>query len=235
MVTNFLKNTLKRFGYELNHITQVKVEQPGYVLYNFLDQDGSFDYERYRLLQEEGNKRKISLVWVIEENIEFLADYIRKSIPEVGFGLCHGTRRGKEQEWFKKYLNCDVIGTEISNTAQEFPDTIQWDFHEAKSEWIGAVDFIYSNSFDHSYDPEKCLNTWMSCLKPDGICIIEHSSLHAPKGTSALDPFGADLFLMPYLIVSWSQGKYGVKEILQAPKKSESLDQLHFIVIQKFA
>lgn len=235
MIRNFIKNTLKEFGYELNRITKVKVEKPGYALYRFLKKDGSFDYEQYRALQEEGNKRKIDLVWVIEENIEYLAIYIKQLVPEVEFGLCHGTRRGKEQEWFKKYLNCNVIGTEIANTAQEFPDTIQWDFHEVKTEWIESVDFIYSNSLDQSYDPEKCLNTWMSCLKPKGVCVIEHSSLHASEAANALDPFGADLFLMPYLIVSWSQGQYGVKEILQAPKKAKSLEQLHFIVIQKFS
>ena len=26
-------------------------------------------------------------------------------------------------------------------------------FPEVKPEWIGKADFIYSNSFDHSYDP----------------------------------------------------------------------------------
>lgn len=41
---------------------------------------------------------------------------------------------------------------------------------------IDATDFVYSNSFDHSYDPEKCLNAWMSCLKKGGICILEHTS-----------------------------------------------------------
>ena len=121
------------------------------ILYKYLNGDGSFDYERYRRVQIEGNHRKLGNIWVAEENIAYLADYLRPKNPR--FGICHGTRRGKEQEWFRKYLQCEVIGTEISDTALQFPDTIQWDFHEVKPEWIGAVDFIYSNSFDHSYDP----------------------------------------------------------------------------------
>ena len=33
--------------------------------------------------------------------------------------------------------------------------------------------FIYSNSLDHSYDPEKALDSWMSCLNEKGLCFIE--------------------------------------------------------------
>lgn len=209
-------------------------ESPGYVLYQFLNDDGAFDYERYREVQQRGNKGKINNVWVLEENVAFLADYVRSHVETPRFGICHGTRRGLEQAWFRKYLGCEVIGTEISETATSFPNTIQWDFHEARPEWIGAVDFIYSNSFDHSYDPEKCLTAWMSCLRAGGLTLIEHSSLHEPDGASELDPFGADIVQMPYLITMWGKGRYGVRQILSAPVKSESVQHLHFIVVQNF-
>ncbi len=115
-------------------------------------------------------------------------------------------------------MGTTVIGTEISDTATQFPDTIQWDFHEIKAESRDAVDFIYSNSFDHSYDPERCLNAWMSCLRPGGICILEHSDAHSSqKGSSELDPFGAHLVQMPYLVLKWGAGRYSVREILLAP------------------
>ena len=58
------------------------------------------------------------------------------------YGLAVGN--AIEQEWFRKYLDIDVIGTEISDTASEFPNTIEWDFHETKPEWLNSVDFIYS-------------------------------------------------------------------------------------------
>ena len=70
---------------------------------------------------------------------------------------CHGTRQGFEQKWFSKNLECKVIGTEISDNANDYKNTIEWDFHNVKKEWIGSVDFIYSNALDHSYDPNKCL------------------------------------------------------------------------------
>lgn len=196
--------------------------------------DGSFNYELYREIQQAGNKAKLQNVWVIEENIKFLSDYIRMLTAAPSFGICHGTRRGKEQEWFRNNLNCEVIGTEISETATAFPYTIQWDFHDVKQEWLGAVDFIYSNSFDHSYDPEKCLNAWMSCIRSGGVCILEHTSGHEPDGANDLDPFGADLEIMPFLIARWGKGRYCVRELLKAPVAPEGIAHSHFIVIHKF-
>lgn len=243
MLIQALNKFLRPMGYKIindNDYNACAGQGPvgggSYVLHSYTKEDGSFDYKRYRQIQEEGNKRKIDSVWVLEENIEFLANYINSRISPVHFGLCHGTRRGKEQEWFKKYLKSDarIIGTEISETAAEFPDTIQWDFHEIKDEWIGVVDFIYSNSFDHSYDPEKCLNAWISCLRPGGVCILEHTDAHGPKGANDLDPFGAHIMQMPYLITRWGGGKYGVREILKAPAKNANVDYVAFIVIQKY-
>jgi proteasome lid subunit RPN8/RPN11 len=223
------------FGYEIRKISQSRTEKQGFALYNYLKEDGSFDYDRYHKTQTAGNNSKIANVWVIEENVAFLSNYIKTGLGPPLFGICHGTRRGKEQQWFKKYLGCEVIGTEISDTAGLFPDTIQWDFHETKPEWIDAVDFIYSNSFDHSYDPEKCLNAWMSCVRKGGVCILEHSSSgHGPCHASALDPFGADLVQMSYLITLWGKGRYGVRELVETPRKNEDVAFLHFIVIQRF-
>ena len=232
MLKNMLFKVMEKAGYSIRRISDTSGRD--IVIHKYLKSDGSFDYERYKKIQQEGNKNKIGNIWVIEENIEFLSDYIRKVIGQPKFGLCHGTRRGMEQTWFRKYLDCEVIGTEISETAKEFPHTIQWDFHETKPEWIDSVDFIYSNSFDHSYDPEKCLNAWMSCVRKDGLCIIEHSNTHGPAGVSELDPFGAELTIMPYLITTWGKGKYCVRELVRAPHKNKYRDYfLYFIVIQK--
>ena len=227
------KRAFAALGYDVRKLDRRPPSDGRVVQYRYVTADGSFDYESYRRVQEEGNKRKLEHTWVIEENIAFLAEYVKKRIPSPEFGICHGTRRGKEQAWFREHLGCEVIGTEISETATQFPHTIQWDFHETKPEWIGAVDFIYSNALDHSYDAEKCLGAWMRCLKPGGLCFIEHSSLHGPAGASELDPFGAELVQMPFLIATWSKGEYAVLEVIEAPKKYESLETLHFIVLIK--
>lgn len=229
-----VKTILAKFRSNVRPINPALKQETGYTIYRYLRQDGTFDYEQYRQIQIEGNKYKVHKVWVIEENIAFVSRLVRRLVGNPRFGLCHGTRRGLEQAWFRKYLDCEVLGTEISDTANEFPDTVQWDFHEVKPEWINAVDFIYSNAFDHSYDPEKCLNAWMSCLKPGGLCILEHSSGHAAATATQLDPFGADIVMMPYLIVTWGKGLYGVREIVEAPKKSPGVQYLFFLIIQKW-
>jgi hypothetical protein len=228
----WLNQMIAPLGYQ---VTKAGVQQarPGFNLYQYVGRDGQFDYEAYRRIQVEGNKRKIQQTWALEENIHFLCGYLQTHLATLNFGLCHGTRRGCEQSWFAERLNCRVLGTEISDTAAEFPDTIQWDFHETKPEWIGAVDFIYSNAFDHSYDPEKCLNAWLSCLRPGVLCLLEHTSGHDPAGASPLDPFGADLVQMPYLITTWGKGTYSVREIIPAPAKPEGVEHAVFIVIQK--
>lgn len=204
---------------------------PQMQLYEYRKADGSFDYDRYRQVQVEANKKKLHKVWVQEDNIRFLSDYIKANVSRPSFGLCHGTRRGKEQEWFGKYLGCDVLGTEISDTAAQFPSTIQWDFHEVKPEWINAVDFIYSNSFDHSYDPDKCLNAWMSCLKEDGVCILEHTSGH--EEATEMDPFGARLSQMPALIKRWGRGQFAVHQIIDGPKRKDAVDYVKYIIVKR--
>lgn len=128
------------------------------------------NYEEYKKEQVAGNKMKLNSVWVKQESIQ----EILKLKPFAGEVICHGTRNGREQELFKKFLpGCFVIGTEISDTATKFPNTIEWDFHEVKEEFVNRFDILYSNSFDHSYDPEKCLRTWKDQINPLGIMALE--------------------------------------------------------------
>jgi hypothetical protein len=128
-------------------------------------------YEEYVDAQTRANKRKIDHVWVREGVIKEILNNFSENPKNI---LCHGTRNAAEQKIFKENCNeCDVIGTEISETAKDFPMTAQWDFHEAKEEWIGKFDIIYSNSFDHSYDPNKSISTWRDQLSEKGTMYIE--------------------------------------------------------------
>lgn len=218
-MARFSANAIKRFV--LDRLYSVR-------LYHFRDADGNFDYERYKRVQTEGNKRKLQKTWARDEHIEFLSRYIR-SQTEPKFGICHGTRRGFEQERFRHHLGIDVIGTEISETASSFPHTIEWDFHEIKDEWIAAVDFIYTNALDHAYDPKRCVEQWMRCLRRGGLCIIEHSRRHTPASSKPLDPFGVTLPRLIELIDEWGGGSFAVKEILRDFAEDER--KTHFIVV----
>ena len=149
-------------------------------------------YKEYVDEQTLWNKRKLGMVWVSEISMKVVAEHIKKHLPDAKFGICHGTRRGAEQKWLREMLGIEVIGTEISDTASQFPHTIQWDFHDVKTEWAAAVDFIYSNSLDHSCNPQLAMGQWMSCLRPGGLCFIDWDGIdHADSHVNSLDCFGA--------------------------------------------
>lgn len=153
------------------------------------------DYETYRRVQEEGNKAKLRAQFVKKGHIFYLAAWMqaqRVGGDKIGFGLCQGVRRGKEQAWFRKKLDgAEVIGTDISDTATQFANTVQWDFHDDNPAWQDRADFVYSNSWDHAYDPGKAFVAWAKCLKPGGWLLIDHTRGHMPKSSNVLDPFGA--------------------------------------------
>jgi hypothetical protein len=138
------------------------------------------DYDHYRDSQIEANKKKIKNSYVDKNSIKYLIDYYSNRFGRrANKILCHGTRRGLEQEYFKKFLgkDIDILGTEISDNAKDYPNTIQWDFHKSQESWRSYYDIVYSNSFDHSYKPAECLDEWMSCINSEGICIIEYSPI----------------------------------------------------------
>ncbi|MGB1235025.1 MAG: hypothetical protein ACPG5U_04780 [Planktomarina sp.] len=167
-----------------------RVENDGFVLHEYPD------YKTYRDVQVAGNKAKLNAQFVPELHVRKLSRWLNAKLGRpVEFGICHGTRQGKEQMWFKKHLQGDpnVIGTDISETCLQFPDSMIWDFHEENPEWEGKADFIYSNSWDHAYDPIKAFRAWDKCLKPTGVLILDHTTGQQPQSANALDPFGATL------------------------------------------
>ena len=155
-------------------------------LFRYESEDSTFDYEAYVKSQIYINLKKIDFPGPDAKRIAKISQDIKKNIPDLKFGLCHGTRQGYEQSRFRKSLGVEVIGTEISYTATEFSDTIEWDFHNIKEEWLGNVCFIFSNSLDHSYDPITCLKTWMSCIKPGGRIYLQRGNDDRPNKSPML-------------------------------------------------
>jgi len=86
------------------------------------------------------------------------------------------------------YPNAQIIGTEISHTATDFPMTSQWDFHNENPEWVGLFDIVYSNAIDHSYNPTQVLTTWRNQLDVTGTLYIEHAYTEIDNYSRASDP-----------------------------------------------
>jgi len=193
------------------------------VVWDYRTADGAFDYDAYVSAQTRRNAERQDRTWVHRTTVKELARYIRQTTPSPTFALCHGTRRGDEQRWFREeFPGCEVIGTEIAPTATNYPHTIQWDFHETKPEWLGACDFIYSNSMDHAYSPEKALLAWVSCLKPDGMCLVDWvcSSGDAP---TRKDPFSATLPAFAAFVNDVGGATFGVTDVFQTPMNKRAV------------
>jgi hypothetical protein len=164
---------------------------------------------RHKRLPRANDKALINESWVRNEELAAAANYVKANVPNLEFGICHGVCNGKENRAFKDILGVDVIGTEIA--PNDFEGVIEWDFHEVKPEWINNVDFIYSNSFDHSVEPERALDAWMSCVKKEGgVCIIAWTIGNLKA--SATDPFGATFEEYKDLITK----RYKIKHIIDA-------------------
>mgnify|MGYP006101867719 CR=1 FL=1 len=179
-------------------------------------------YEEYKEAQIKLNKRKIELTFADEKTLKKVSNIVTESIdiqktkPNKVFGICHGSRNGFEQNLLNKIIsNSDIIGTDISDTALKFENTVHWDFHDKKDEWIGKFDFVYSNSLDQSWKPKHALSTWLDQIKDDGVVIIEHTIYHSPEHAGEGDPFGVRPLVMPYLLTEWFGHKISISHYLQ--------------------
>lgn len=146
------------------------------------------NYKDYVKQQTIGNMQKLrSHSGVGPEVIAKIQEYI----PSATNIICHGTRAGHEQRLFKEAYNPKfIIGTEISETATEFPYTLQWDFQKQKGEWIGKFDIVFSNSFDHSITPEETFKNWLDQLSPSGSLIMELHIAQPDWKPNKVDPLG---------------------------------------------
>ena len=131
------------------------------------------NYDEYVAAQTRTNKQKLDWVYVRRDVIE----QISRDKQTADNIICHGTRSGAEQKYFKEFFpNASyIIGTEISSTALSFPMTVQHDFTIQKPEWVKRFDIVYSNSFDHTMDPEKTMSVWAEQLNDTGKLYLEYA------------------------------------------------------------
>lgn len=187
-------------------------------LYNFQS------HAEYVAVQSAASEQKIRHQWVPHQTVAMLGNWLKRNLLfQTRFGICHGTRAGWEQRWFRQALgwpNGSVIGTDISEMASSFPDTVHLDYHEVKADWISKADFVYSNALDHSYNPKFALEQWMRCVHQRGVLLLEHCTSHTTLGMrgvgnlSESDIFGASF--SEYLRLIFSLEQVEIAEVLHA-------------------
>jgi hypothetical protein len=192
------------------------------------------NYEEYKKTQIYFNKKKIDKVWADEKTLKTISDFLSSHISSANIqGLCHGSRNGFEQNFFNKDIkNSSVIGTDISETAINYQNSIIHDFHDEKIEWINNFDFVYTNSLDQSYDPKKALNVWLKQIKKDRYIIVEHSDQHGVISAGKMDPFGIETNFFPYLLTEWFGHTISIK-IIKGTKVNKSNAPVYLFVIKK--
>ncbi len=154
------------------------------------------DYKEYRAAQIRANNAKLGKVWANRETF----GKIKNHHGDAESILCHGARNGKELRFFKEqYPNAKIIGTDIADTANMFENMVEWDFHNVNEEWLNSFDIVYTNSFDHCFDPEKALTTWLGQLKENGKIYIELQL--GNKKSKDTDP----LLILPEEVISLTE------------------------------
>lgn len=190
-------------------------------------------YDEYRAMQIYTNKRKLDKVWADEGTLAAVASFLKDRGRPVTRGVCHGARNGFEVEKLRALTGADVIGTDISDTATQFPHMVVWDFHQENPEWLGAFDFVYTNSLDQAMQPDKALAAWAGQLAPGGVIFIEHTMGHSAQGASEMDPFGAHPMCMPYLFFKWGKGIYQLEDILEPGPKTNNKHPVWLFVLRR--
>ena len=176
---------------------------PEYVVNTAAGELASYaSYEEYVAAQRAktdaivSDKKMLSRAQQAPQNtIIAVAAYIKAHVAmRHRFALCHRTRSGREQMWFRQQLTgVEVLGTKLSEEAAKVaPFTLAWDYHKVKPEWERRTDFVYSNTLDHSFDPALAVRRWMSEIDVQGAVILEYGSDSTHHHASRVDPYSAD-------------------------------------------
>tara|TARA_A100001011_G_scaffold396786_1_gene495788 strand:- start:727 stop:1464 length:738 start_codon:yes stop_codon:yes gene_type:complete len=190
-------------------------------------------YEQYKKVQIHFNQKKIDSVWADKTTMHKIGEIVKKNTnASLIKGICHGTRNGYEQNYLNEnFKGFEVIGTDISPTAVEYKNSLQWDFHDENKEWSGKFDFVYSNSLDQSWKPAMALETWLNQLKKNGVLIVEHSTAHGPLSAGKMDPFGVKPTAFCHVLAGWFGHQVSVSYIKQI--KSNYNNPVFLFVIKR--
>jgi hypothetical protein len=237
LLNDIVKGAFYRLGYQLVPApkwarSRKVLEHGGYRLVNWRRSDGQYDLAGYRREQELGNRAKIGQVWTSEDDLLFISRWLQDRGFAPQLIICHGTRNGFEQQVFSKFFHCEVIGTEISPTATQFPMTVQADFHEPRSEWARRADLVYSNSLDHAYDPAKALRVWADSVRDGGVIVLEKASDSDPRGVSDLDPFGITLADLVVFLMTTLGDIACVRGLLDVPQPRDGATYHKMLVVE---
>ena len=87
---------------------------------------------------------------------------------------------------YSKLSDESCVGVEI-NALVGRSDIWTGSFDELPEQWAQKFGVVFSNAFDHSFDPFKTAKSWCSVVRPGGYMIIQFPERQTP---GPLDPVG---------------------------------------------
>ena len=137
-------------------------------------------HEQYLEVQRQTVRTRGIGPYFTDLEMKRIADWCKANGVQVVSGICHGARNGLECDELMRYLPlATIMGTDLfpntgkSRLIKREAEVIEWDFNEPRKEWERSFDLVYSNSLDHSPDPEETLKVWFRQLKPLGAMFVQ--------------------------------------------------------------
>lgn len=137
-------------------------------------------YEDYVEAQRQTVARKGTGPYFTDAEMDRIAEWCKDHGLEVKTGICHGARNGLEaEELMKRLPGSTIFGTDLfphSGRSRLVPTkakVVEWDFNKKNRRWMGRFDLVYSNSFDHAFNPRWTLRVWFGQLREGGALFLQ--------------------------------------------------------------
>ena len=107
---SIIKNTINQILFKLGYRIS-KVNNTGELvkIYKYKN------YDEYKETQISYNKKKIEHVWADEKTLEKISEFLLENVStSIIKGICHGSRNGFEQNFFKKKKTNFRLSAQIS-------------------------------------------------------------------------------------------------------------------------
>lgn len=145
-----------------------------------MDQFKSYDdYLSAQLVRSKSKwGRKPHFNWLFKQDLHDRWAIVKRSMGNPEMICCMGIRDGTEVREFEGYYpKAKVYGVDINENIKSIKGDkslfFQYDFNKLPEDWESMFDLVYSNSIDHSYNPQETLREWARVLKPGGYLFIE--------------------------------------------------------------
>ena len=132
------------------------------------DYQGYLNHQKEKSLDPERRKKWLTEEWQVKlQGFRDIFNSHAEVLQECSNALCIGARTGQEVQALRD-LGVDAVGIDLVEAP---PLVLEGDMHELSfpSE---SFDFVFSNSFDHSLYPEKCISEIERVLRQGGWALM---------------------------------------------------------------